>query len=222
MADAEQQPLRVRRRLEAKREIQAAALELFEQTSFAAVTMEQIAVAAGVGVATVYRHFGTKERVVLWDEYDPMLLENVARTLEADATLDSARAAIRESLQTVYKNDAQRILRRARLVANNRPLQLAVLDELAALRAGLVRVLGQRGSGMSLLEAEVASGVIVCCLQAAIHAWVRAQGRPKLGNVIDEAFGALRTMSSGDKSRQQRPSVHAQRKRAAGHANPAR
>ena len=54
--------------------MQQVALDLFEQRGFAAVGVEEIARAAGVGPATVYRHFGSKERIVLWDDYDPLLL----------------------------------------------------------------------------------------------------------------------------------------------------
>src|SRR5688572_5367592 len=48
----------------------------------------------GVGVATVYRYFGTKERMVLWDEYDPMLLAHFDARSDL-GLLEAAREAIR-------------------------------------------------------------------------------------------------------------------------------
>ena len=46
------------------RRIQLAALTLFERRGFERITIEDIARAARVGPATVYRHFITKERIV--------------------------------------------------------------------------------------------------------------------------------------------------------------
>ncbi|HVW69621.1 MAG TPA: TetR/AcrR family transcriptional regulator [Steroidobacteraceae bacterium] len=42
-----------------------AAAQLFEKKGFAATTFSEIAAAAGVGVATVYKYFGTKEGIVV-------------------------------------------------------------------------------------------------------------------------------------------------------------
>jgi AcrR family transcriptional regulator len=206
---AKKERVRDRRRVEAKRSIQAVALDLFEELGFASVTMEQIAAAAEVGVATVYRYFGTKERVVSWDEYDPLLLDKIDGRIAPNATLDAVRTAIGESLETFYAADSGRILRRARLVAQTPALQVAALHELAALRAGLLRVLTRRGSAMPRLAAEVAAGATVACLQAAIDAWVRARGRPRLGELIDEAFGELRALSH---ARAKRRSPRSQRR----------
>ena len=73
---------RARRKIEAMRRAQAAALDLFEARGYDGTTVEQIADAAEVGAATIYRAFGTKERIILWDEYDPLLFEAIAARLE--------------------------------------------------------------------------------------------------------------------------------------------
>ena len=77
---------RTQRRLVAMRRIQLVALSLFERHGFERVTIEDIARAAKVGPATVYRNFTTKERIVLWDEYDPRLVQGVARAAGCEAT----------------------------------------------------------------------------------------------------------------------------------------
>lgn len=51
-------------KLDTRLSILKSARVVFGQEGLAAATMEQIANEAGVGVATVYRHFGDKERVI--------------------------------------------------------------------------------------------------------------------------------------------------------------
>src|SRR5438045_3498662 len=64
-----------RRKLEAMSRIQRVALDLFEEHGYRAVTVERIAAAAGVSPSSVYRYFGTKEMLVLYDEYDLQILD---------------------------------------------------------------------------------------------------------------------------------------------------
>ena len=56
---------RDRKRLATRDAIRAAALELFVDRGFVAVSIEEVADAADVGASTVYRHFPTKEDLVL-------------------------------------------------------------------------------------------------------------------------------------------------------------
>lgn len=66
-----------RRKLEAMSRIQRVALDLFEEHGYRAVTVERIAGVAGVSPSSVYRYFGTKEQLVLYDEYDLQLFETI-------------------------------------------------------------------------------------------------------------------------------------------------
>jgi AcrR family transcriptional regulator len=64
--------LREQKKLDAQRALRAAALRLFTEHGYAAVSIEQIAAAAGVGRTTFFNYFPSKEAVVL--EPDPLLL----------------------------------------------------------------------------------------------------------------------------------------------------
>lgn len=64
-----------RRKIEAMSRIQRIALDLFDEYGYRDVTVEKVAVAAGVSPSSIYRYFGTKEMLVLYDEADPQVLE---------------------------------------------------------------------------------------------------------------------------------------------------
>src|SRR5690606_5805575 len=74
--------LREQWRRTAIRTIQERALDLFDERGFGAVTIEEVAAAAGVSPSSVYRYFGTKEGLVVADEFDPMSTDAIAEMLD--------------------------------------------------------------------------------------------------------------------------------------------
>ena len=59
--------------------LQRCALELFLRDGYDATTVAAIARAAGVSHMTFFRHFPTKESVLLDDAYDPIIAAQVTR-----------------------------------------------------------------------------------------------------------------------------------------------
>ncbi|WP_199849775.1 TetR/AcrR family transcriptional regulator [Blastococcus sp. Marseille-P5729] len=74
VAGAPRMGLRERKKAAAMRRLQEVAVEQFEEHGFDAVTIEHIAAHAEVSPSTVYRYFGTKEALVLRDEFDDQIL----------------------------------------------------------------------------------------------------------------------------------------------------
>jgi AcrR family transcriptional regulator len=87
--------LRERKRLNAMRAIQEHALDLFDERGFAAVTIEEIAAAAEVSPSSVYRYFGTKEGVLVADEFDSMSEEALTTYLDVTDPVGSLLQAVR-------------------------------------------------------------------------------------------------------------------------------
>ncbi|MDP1824194.1 MAG: helix-turn-helix domain-containing protein [Archangium sp.] len=177
---------RVLRRLEAMRRAQDAALDLFEARGFDAVTVDDVARAAGVGVASLFRNFGTKEQLVLWDEYDPLLFEAVAAHLETKPPLEAMSAGVRDALGSVYEKDRRRVLRRAELMAKTPALRLAGLANLQALRAGLNEVLAPKVKDP--LERELLGAVFGATLEVSVERWRKERARRPLAVILREAF----------------------------------
>lgn len=169
--------------------VQDEAMALFEREGFAAVTMEDVARAAEVGVASVYRYFGTKEGLVLWDEYDPRLLEAVAEKLTVRPPLRAISDALAEQVGAVYARDKARILRRADLIAATPALTAAARLGTHALREGFARVLAAHVS--ERLRREVIAAAVVSTLEVAVEEWRRRRGKVSLARVLESAFAAL-------------------------------
>ncbi len=174
--------------------VQAVALDLFEQRGFDGVPIEEIARAAEVGPATIYRNFGDKERIVLWDEYDPMLLEALARELELHPVLEAVPRALATSLARVYRDDRERILRRARLMRGTPALQLKGAADIQALRTAVAAVLLASGRARDELAAQVFAGAVVAAMEAGIHRWLDGEGREALSRCFTRSFERLRQL----------------------------
>src|SRR5258706_12446875 len=65
--------LRERKKLKTKEAIQREALRLIAAQGYAETTIEQIAAAAEISPSTFFNYFPTKEDVVLFDRYAPMI-----------------------------------------------------------------------------------------------------------------------------------------------------
>ncbi|WP_280303269.1 TetR/AcrR family transcriptional regulator [Nocardia neocaledoniensis] len=88
--------LRERWRLKAMHTVQERALDLFDEKGFAAVTIDEIAAAAEVSPSTVYRLFGTKEGIIVADEFDNLSDADLERVVDARDPVGSLLASVRE------------------------------------------------------------------------------------------------------------------------------
>jgi AcrR family transcriptional regulator len=168
------------------RQVQEVALEAFEQEGFDAVSVEEIARRAEVGPATVYRHFGTKERLVLWDAYDPMLFEGIAARLQqGDAPFQAMVGAVNDALGTFYERDKRLVLRRTDLTWRTPALRTVALTDLNELREGLCRVLASAVSNP--FERELMAAVFVTTLDRSIDEWRKSRARTPLATIVSRA-----------------------------------
>ena len=90
--------LRERKKAATMHRVQAVALDLFERHGFDAVSIEQVADAAEVSPSTVYRYFGTKEGLIVHDEYDDRVLALLTYYLQQDGDLAQALTRVLDDL----------------------------------------------------------------------------------------------------------------------------
>jgi AcrR family transcriptional regulator len=156
------------------------------------VTIDEIAAAADVGPATIYRNFGTKERLVLWDDYDAPLFEAIGAHLAtkvspARAVLDG----IVEALAPIYARDRDRLLRRTRMAHDIPEVRAATAADLQQLRTALAELFVHTRALRSAFDAQVQAAAFVGALEVALAHWVRGKGATSLASLVRRAFAAL-------------------------------
>jgi AcrR family transcriptional regulator len=183
--------LRERKRLETMLRVQDVALGLFEERGYDSVSIEEIAEEAAVGVATVYRHFGTKERIVLWDEYDAEIFRSLNKAVREMQTIQALLAILSSGLSKVYEKDRRRVLRRGHLLLRVPALQSVQYADTLKMGQILSEILSKNKVLKSKLQCDVAGSIIASTLAVAATHWIRSSGRKDLNSLISEAFATV-------------------------------
>lgn len=140
-----------------RRQIVASAVDLMTRQGFDGTTMKDIARAAGIGDATIYKYFPTKDRIVV-GYLDDTVQQALADTLK---TPGFGGYSLQEKLQRLTDAVLERLLADREFVAQVRSLArrspLSMLAEPLAARQGL------RDAVAGFLEAAEASGEIEPC-----------------------------------------------------------
>ncbi len=176
---------RERRRRQVHDEVRAAAITLMTERGFDGVTVEQIASQTSVSASTIYRHFGTKEALVL----SPGRPAAVAGRVAGDRKREPV-AAIRRAVNRVYgKDDA--VPGELQLVAGNPGLVDQFRRELAGSADQLAAALAERaGSSAPSRRDRATAAAALAVITVALLDWA---GSPevKLTRYLDEVLEAL-------------------------------
>jgi AcrR family transcriptional regulator len=174
------------------RRVQEHAVALFAEHGFDRVSVERVAADAEVSPVSVYRWFGTKEGLVLWDDYDPGLLAAVAERLrDGDRPLAAVRTGIAAELDRVYDADREIVLARTQLIHREPALLSAARDNGRLLEAALRELFADAHMGRGDFERAVLAAVAVGVLIAAVEAWQARDGRVPLADLIAQGFAVV-------------------------------
>jgi AcrR family transcriptional regulator len=184
--------LRARKRLAAMRHIQATAFELFEREGFDGVTIEQIARTAEVSPSSVYRYFGTKEQLVLWDEYDPAAFGLFAEELQGHPPLDAMRRAVAAVGESFLGPDRERVERMVDLAYEEPSVHAAMGQQLAEAAQAIAAMIGARyDRDPHDLEVQVVASTLVGAIEVSFRNWHRCGFERPIVELMDEAFELL-------------------------------
>ncbi|GAB08871.1 putative TetR family transcriptional regulator [Gordonia araii NBRC 100433] len=182
-------PLRARQREEVRRSIDAAALRLFGERGYDAVTTDEIASAAGVSPSTYYRHVPTKDDLLLRPvrASSAAILERFRASQDSDPEA-ALVAAIREQTQSL--SDAEPANWRA-IIAQ----VPGILDRVQMIddddREQLIAITAHR---LRTAEDDFRPGVLVISVLAVVEfgyrRWMTAGDNAPLVDYIDAALAA--------------------------------
>jgi AcrR family transcriptional regulator len=191
--------LRAQRRAETQRTIQAHAVRLFTERGYDATTVTDVAEAAGVSPMTVYRHFPTKEDLVLVDQSGRLVAERIAAASAEQPLIRRIGGALIESATMLTGGgrgddltaNKQFLLARLRLMISTPALRAKHLDNSYALQQAIVGALGDAATDPDTeFRAQAAASACLAAMHTALVRWAEDDGRTELPELIAKALAA--------------------------------
>jgi len=187
--------LRERKKQQTRADIQREALRLIAERGYESTTCEQIAAAAEVSAATLFRYFPTKEDIVLQDGYDPVIAAAVVARPGAEPPLVAVRQGFADALAEVFLGDVEPIRQRTALILSVPALRGRAREQNASLVDHLQRALAERGrSSQGVVDLEVAAACCAAAVSVAVERWATQGG--DLPAIVDEALASLGRLSA--------------------------
>ncbi|GHC57518.1 TetR family transcriptional regulator [Streptomyces flavofungini] len=187
-------------RLKMRRELAAAAMELFASKGYEATTVDEIAAQAGVARRTFFRHFRSKEEAIFPDHDDTLIrAEAVLNAAPAhEHPLDTVCRGIKEVMKMYAASPAVSV-ERYRLTREVPTLREREIASVARYERLFTRYLlghfdehaHHHGNDDPLL-AEVAASAVVTAHNHVLRRWLRAGGQGDVEGQLDHAFGIVR------------------------------
>ena len=182
---------RIRRGARTRHTLEKAALRLFVKKGFDETTIEEIAESAGVSGRTFFRHFATKEDVLVGDQaaFRESLARGFAARPEGEPVLESVKQALL-TLAREYEDDRDHLLLAAQVggqipsvVARGIQHQRSWEDLIANYCAQRLDVDPNTDPRPRLI-----AGTTVVALALSIGRWVESNGQHQLGDLLSETL----------------------------------
>jgi AcrR family transcriptional regulator len=165
--------LREQKKRETYLRIQDEAFRLVDDAGFTATTVEEIAAAARVSASTVYRYFGTKEGIFLWDELELPAVELLTSELERQEPIDAVRAALASLGGMGFHISDDEMRQRVRFLYAEPALRAAMGEAFGGFERKLTELFIETGT-TDPLAARILAGMTMTVIAAAIEVWTFA------------------------------------------------
>lgn len=181
------------------REAQRLALERFVESGYDQVTVEQIATELGMAPSTIYRHFDTKERLILWDEHDAEVDVDLTARFKTRNRQQSVLSVLGEAFAEVigkrYQADTTFQLARIDLIYETPQLRAAAMKADLLTRTVMASELQAVLPRAQRKNAPMIAAISLLMLDLALDEWRTRKGKPHLQSLIAAAFEQHSTLT---------------------------
>lgn len=187
-------------RLKMRRELSAAAMELFATKGYEATTVDEIAAAGGVARRTFFRHFRSKEEAIFPDHDDTLVRAEAVLNAASphEHPLDTVCRGIKEVMRMYAASPAVSVAR-YKLTREVPTLREAEIASVARYERLFTRYLlghfdehDHHDDNDDPLLAEVAASAVVTAHNHVLRRWLRAGGQGDVEAQLDHAFSIVR------------------------------
>lgn len=187
--------MRQRNKLTAMRLVQSTFVTKVEQQGFDTTTVEETAKACGTSASTIYRHFETKENIVLWDEYDDVIDDVLAQRLGKIPPVEAFREAVLEAFD--QRDDYDLLLRKLKLTFSVEALWAAAArQERTSRRELAVAIAFTQGRPRPSISDLITASTCFMILDVALDQWQTSDGEQHLADLVDAALLSVRNTPS--------------------------
>jgi AcrR family transcriptional regulator len=183
--------LRERKKARTRGGIQRHALRLFREQGYDETTVSQIAEAAEVSESTFFRYFPSKEDVVLWDDFDPRVIEVFLAQPPGVTPVQAVRVAIRKVLGDLTQEQQLELRERMDLMLAVPGLRTNMLEQMEAPIRLFAQMLAERsGRRPDDPAVRALAGAIMGVSIATMFAFAQEPGADILA-MLDEGLAYL-------------------------------
>jgi AcrR family transcriptional regulator len=183
--------LRERKKLKTRESIQREAMRLIGKQGYDETTVEQIAAAVEISPSTFFNYFPSKEDVVLYDAYDPVIISLMSERPAGEAASASLRSVL-EQMNGIFERDREIILARGRLWFEVPALRARLWEELDKAQVIMSTFIAQHsGRDPGDFEIRVIVMIVVTAALEAVREWLHRDGRGSFIDLINQALDVV-------------------------------
>jgi AcrR family transcriptional regulator len=186
--------LRERKKERTRVAIQHEALRLIAERGYEATTCEQIAAAAEVSAATLFRYFPTKEDLLVGGDARRLdvLRDAFADRPAGEPVLASVRGALM-ALAQEFQADGPDMVRRYSVIRETPSLTARILEQQAAREDALAAAIAQRMQPEpgAELRARVLAATGLSIMRVAIREWINSGTEGELAEMVAASLDVL-------------------------------
>ena len=165
------------------------ALNLFESQGYDETTVEQIAAAAGVSHMTFFRHFPTKDAVLLDDPFDPVIAHAVADQPRTYGPMQRVAAGLTAALADIDPGTDSTVRRRVAIAARVPSLRAGMFENNKATGDAIAAALVADGSDE--FAARAAAAACLAAVATALLWWAQNESDATLGDIVGSALAVV-------------------------------